>query len=97
MVKIAPDCRAVKEHDLDAQVATRRDVDHRDLALEMLAADEAALRARGAELEADCRSYREIALAALDQLVGLTRQLDRARETIARLLAERRAPREEAA
>lgn len=49
------------------------------------------LHERIADLEADLRSYRELALAALDALHHLTHERDRLQERLRRLLADIRA------
>lgn len=62
--------------------------DFRDLALEHLAADEAALRERVRSVEADADSYRALAQQALQALADLTTERDRQRERIRRLTDE---------
>lgn len=47
-------------------------IDYRDVAIEQLAADEAALRARVASLEADVESYRLVAQQAIHAVHRLT-------------------------
>src|SRR4051812_28014785 len=53
--------------------------DYRDLAIEVLADEEAHLRARVADLEADNRTIRELLSAALERLHALTEQNARLR------------------
>ena len=62
--------------------------DYKDLVIETLADDEAALLERLASLENDIRIYRELAQQALHELHHLTRRHDRLREQHARLLDE---------
>lgn len=62
-----------------------------DVALAHLAADEAELRDRVAELERDIITYRSIALEAIHALHDVTMERDRLRARYHALLAERRA------
>jgi hypothetical protein len=60
------------------------------LALEHVAMDEHALRARVRSLESDWESYRALSQQLLRAYADARREIDRARETIARLTAENR-------
>lgn len=68
-----------------------------DLVVEMFAADDAAWRARVAELEQESASYRELAQLALHNLHEMTVTNRRLRDRVQRLLAELQARRSEAA
>lgn len=65
-------------------------LDHRDLALEHLAADEH-------DVVAERDTYRELLSLALERLHGLTLVVERQRDTIGRLLEITRAERRQAA
>jgi hypothetical protein len=69
--------------------------DFRDMAIEALADSEALLLERVGELEADVRSYRELAVAGFDALATLTRQHDQLYEDCRQLREEYRRLREE--
>jgi hypothetical protein len=64
--------------------------DYRDLALEHLAADEAALRARVRSLEADVLAYRALSQQTIHALASVTRHRDRQRDELHRLREENR-------
>jgi predicted nucleic acid-binding Zn-ribbon protein len=66
----------------------------RQLEIEHLIADEAALRARVTELDADVRAFRELAQTAIAALHDLTVQLDRLRGQHQKVVDEYRALRE---
>ena len=63
--------------------------DHRDIVIADLADAEAALLARVADLEAERRWFREIAITAVHALHTFNQKLAQARDTIAALRAER--------
>ena len=56
--------------------------DHRDLAIETLAVDEATTRRQFAEVQAERDSYRTLLHAALEQLHEQSPTIDRLRATI---------------
>lgn len=58
------------------------------LIIETLAESELELRERIADLEADLRTYRELALAAVDALHHMTRERDRLQERLRVLVAD---------
>jgi hypothetical protein len=74
--------------------------DHRDMVIEMLADAEAELLARVRDLTSDRDTYREMSLAALDQLAiaieknrALTRSVRQATQELRRIHGERTARR----
>lgn len=64
-----------------------------ELALEHIAADEAALRAELVEARADRDAYRVLAQVALERVTALEKLVDRQRQTIRRFLELERAER----
>jgi hypothetical protein len=62
--------------------------DHRDLALEQLAADEALLRERLESVEADRDTYREVALTAIAALAETTGERNQYRRRLHELQDE---------
>jgi hypothetical protein len=71
---------------------TRRD--YRDLVIEDLADQNELLRARLADLEADCRIVRELAHLAVHALHDVTVQRNQLRARLNRLLTHKRLMRE---
>jgi len=69
--------------------------DHRDLALQDLAREEAALLERVIDLTIERDSYRALLGAALEHLNHTTTSLDRARASVARLHDVLRAARQD--
>lgn len=68
--------------------------DFRDVALELLADSECGLRDRCASLEADCDSYRALALAAIAAVADLTSDREGLRMQLRAVRDEYRALRE---